>query len=278
MLDNWTVGGAAHADRITAWLARAEALHDHAINKGDSVSLPFTAGSSCRVSRRHRDRQRAVPPVARHRSSPGAPGRRPPPARARSPDGRAGGAWSASPFDRPDVAQVAPRSWRVDSPLGPDDSRARELADAQQELLDTRASPASCRSPARGSYRRGRPRPLRGPPAAALRCRDVLLRGPDRGPPKARFSPATMPARSSSRPSAARAALSMSASLVFRSASIPLRPPAYPRRSRCPIRVDVGIAAWPDAAEPADDSPRRKERPLPPGRRERGGVGDYERR
>ena len=44
LLDNWDEGGAAHADRIAAWLARAEALRDQALTKGDSADLPFLQG------------------------------------------------------------------------------------------------------------------------------------------------------------------------------------------------------------------------------------------
>ena len=44
LLDNWDEGGAAHADRIAAWLARAEALRDQALTKGESADLPFLQG------------------------------------------------------------------------------------------------------------------------------------------------------------------------------------------------------------------------------------------
>ena len=40
----WTYGGAAHADRIAAWLARAEALHDRALSKSESARLPLLQG------------------------------------------------------------------------------------------------------------------------------------------------------------------------------------------------------------------------------------------
>ena len=40
-LDN---DAADHADRVAAWLARAEALHDQALGKGESARLPFEQG------------------------------------------------------------------------------------------------------------------------------------------------------------------------------------------------------------------------------------------
>ena len=43
LLENPDQGG-AHADRIAAWLARAQARHDHALSKGESASLPFLQG------------------------------------------------------------------------------------------------------------------------------------------------------------------------------------------------------------------------------------------
>jgi hypothetical protein len=44
LLDNWDEGADAHADRIAAWLARAEALRDQALTKGESADLPFLQG------------------------------------------------------------------------------------------------------------------------------------------------------------------------------------------------------------------------------------------
>ena len=41
LLDN---DAAAHADAVSAWLARAEALHDQALTKGESALLPFERG------------------------------------------------------------------------------------------------------------------------------------------------------------------------------------------------------------------------------------------
>ena len=64
MLDNWDEGAAAHADRIAAWLARAEALRDQALTKGESADVPFLQGrlaeltgaaASAAASGSHRD-------------------------------------------------------------------------------------------------------------------------------------------------------------------------------------------------------------------------------
>ena len=44
LLDNVDNGAAAHANRIAAWLARAEALHGQALSKGESAQLPFEQG------------------------------------------------------------------------------------------------------------------------------------------------------------------------------------------------------------------------------------------
>ena len=44
LLENWDEGASDHADRIAAWLARAEALHDEALTKGQSADLPFLQG------------------------------------------------------------------------------------------------------------------------------------------------------------------------------------------------------------------------------------------
>lgn len=41
VLDN---DGAGHADRVAAWLARAEALHDRALSKQESARLRFEQG------------------------------------------------------------------------------------------------------------------------------------------------------------------------------------------------------------------------------------------
>ena len=44
LLDNVDYGGGAHADRIAAWLARAEVLHDRALSKDQSARLPLLQG------------------------------------------------------------------------------------------------------------------------------------------------------------------------------------------------------------------------------------------
>ena len=44
LLENWDEGASDHAGRIAAWLARAEALHDEALTKGQSADLPFLQG------------------------------------------------------------------------------------------------------------------------------------------------------------------------------------------------------------------------------------------
>lgn len=44
MLENWDEGASVHADRIAAWLARAEALRDQPLTKGESADLPFLQG------------------------------------------------------------------------------------------------------------------------------------------------------------------------------------------------------------------------------------------
>ena len=44
LLENWDQGASAHADRIAAWLAQAEALRDQALTKGESADLPFLQG------------------------------------------------------------------------------------------------------------------------------------------------------------------------------------------------------------------------------------------
>ncbi|MCY4507620.1 MAG: hypothetical protein OXG35_11770, partial [Acidobacteria bacterium] len=44
LLDNWDEGASVHADRIAAWLARAEALRDQALTKGEAADLPFLRG------------------------------------------------------------------------------------------------------------------------------------------------------------------------------------------------------------------------------------------
>ena len=44
LLENWDEGASDHAGRIAAWLARAEALHDEALTKGESADLPFLQG------------------------------------------------------------------------------------------------------------------------------------------------------------------------------------------------------------------------------------------
>ena len=38
------VEATSHADRIATWLARAGALHDQAMSKGESAVLPFQQG------------------------------------------------------------------------------------------------------------------------------------------------------------------------------------------------------------------------------------------
>ena len=44
LLENWDEGASDHAGRIAAWLARAEALRDEALTKGESADLPFLQG------------------------------------------------------------------------------------------------------------------------------------------------------------------------------------------------------------------------------------------
>ena len=44
LLDNWDEGASVHADRIAAWLARAEPLRDQALTKGESADLPYLQG------------------------------------------------------------------------------------------------------------------------------------------------------------------------------------------------------------------------------------------
>ena len=44
LLDNVDNDDDAHANRITAWLTRAEALHGQALGKGESAQLPFEQG------------------------------------------------------------------------------------------------------------------------------------------------------------------------------------------------------------------------------------------
>ena len=44
LLENWDEGASAHAGPIAAWLARAEALRDQALTKGESADLPYLQG------------------------------------------------------------------------------------------------------------------------------------------------------------------------------------------------------------------------------------------
>ena len=44
LLENWDDGASVHADRIAGWLARAEAVRDQALTKGESADLPFLQG------------------------------------------------------------------------------------------------------------------------------------------------------------------------------------------------------------------------------------------
>ena len=84
LLDNVDYGAAAHAARIAVWLARAEALHDQALSKGESARLPFEqgrlaelTGDTATAAARYR-RSHAIRPHPQKRRR-----RRPPPPRAR---------------------------------------------------------------------------------------------------------------------------------------------------------------------------------------------------
>ena len=84
LLDNMDYGGAANADRIAAWLARAEALHDRALSKGESARLPLLQGRLAELNgavataaARYR-RSNAIHPHPQNEA-----GTRPPPPRAR---------------------------------------------------------------------------------------------------------------------------------------------------------------------------------------------------
>ena len=154
--------------------------------------------------------------------------------------------------------KVAQRPRGVRSPFGPGDSRAREIADVQQELLNApQHRPHLLGHPLAVALHRvvrrlfeRRQQSRRGAGAVPLRERRQRA-------PKARFSPATMPARSSSLP------------------SVPA-PPAYLQRFAMPRRRSScrKFGARPEAGEPAGDSPVEKNRetyetPPPPCRRGR---------
>ena len=85
LLDNWNEGVAAHADRIAAWLTRAETQRDQALSKGESADLPFLQGVLAEFDRRRSHRRRPLPAVLRPLSASPKPGRRrPPPPRSRA--------------------------------------------------------------------------------------------------------------------------------------------------------------------------------------------------
>ena len=68
--------GGTQANRVAAWLARAEALHDQALSKEESAMLPFEQGRDRRRHNRGRPISTRLCPL----SAPREPGRRRPPA------------------------------------------------------------------------------------------------------------------------------------------------------------------------------------------------------
>ena len=143
------------------------------------------------------------------------------------------------------------------SPFGLGDSRARELADPHQELLNAPERGLHLlRHPLAVAFPQALPPPAPAPRAVSRRgAVGDPLPGPGRPPREPGSPPATMPARSSSLPSAARAALSSSASPLFNSANMFLCTSGAPSDAR----------HGPSQRDPAATPSPKKKNPLPPG-------------